>query len=77
MIIGGVHPAEEDYFQVSKAPITAFLFAGLFIAQPLFTVVKMPKESSKNLAMHRFRLASLFHHLNLSLFWLLKFTLLL
>lgn len=42
MIIGGVHPAEEDYFQVSKAPIT-FLFAELFIIQPLFTIVKMPK----------------------------------
>lgn len=43
MIIGGVHPAEEDYFQVSKAPITTFLFAELFIIQPLFTIVKMPK----------------------------------
>jgi len=43
MIIGGVHPAEDDYFQVSKAPATTFLFAELFIIQPLFTVVKMPK----------------------------------
>ena len=77
MIIGGVHPAEEDYVQVSKAPITTFLFAGLFKTQPLFTVVKMPKESSKKLAMRKFRLAFLFHHFNICLFWLLKFTLLL